>query len=51
MAVGGLCTTGEEEPQLIREGIQFHLEEMRKEGLAAPEASSNAECVEVAAAH
>ena len=36
--------------KLIREAIQFHLEEMRKEGLAPPEASSSAEFVEVAAA-
>jgi len=37
-------------PHIIREAIQFHLEEMRKEGLVPPEASSSAEYVEVAAA-
>lgn len=42
--------TREEVLQLIREAIEFHLEEMRKEGLAAPEPSSSAEYVEVAAA-
>jgi predicted RNase H-like HicB family nuclease len=42
--------TREEVLQLIREGIEFHLEEMRTEGLAAPEASSSAEYIEVAAA-
>jgi predicted RNase H-like HicB family nuclease len=36
--------------RLIREAIQLHLEEMRKEGLEPPEASSSAEYVEVAAA-
>jgi len=35
--------------ELIREAIQFHLEEMRNEGLPLPEASSSAEYVEVAA--
>jgi predicted RNase H-like HicB family nuclease len=42
--------TREELLQLIREAIQFHLEEMRQEGLPTPEASSSAEYVEVAAA-
>jgi predicted RNase H-like HicB family nuclease len=42
--------TREEVVQLIREVIEFPLEEMRKEGLAVPEASSSAEYVEVAAA-
>jgi predicted RNase H-like HicB family nuclease len=42
--------TREEVLQLIREAIESHLEEMRKEGLAAPEPSSSAEYVEVAAA-
>ncbi len=42
--------TREEVVQLIREAIEFHLEEMRNEGLAVPEASSSAEYVEVAAA-
>ena len=36
--------------QLIREAIQFHLEEMRKEGITPPEPSSSAEYVEVVAA-
>jgi predicted RNase H-like HicB family nuclease len=36
--------------QLIREAIQFHLEEMRDNGLAVPEALSSAEYVEVVAA-
>lgn len=36
--------------QLIREAIRFHLEELRKEGLDVPEASSSAEYVEVATA-
>lgn len=36
--------------RLIREAIHFHLEEMRREGLAPPAASSTAEYVEVAAA-
>ncbi len=36
--------------RLIREAIQFHLEEMRKAGLTPPEASSSAEYVEVVAA-
>ena len=42
--------TRDEVLQLIREAIQFHLEEMRKAGLTPPEASSIAEYVEVAAA-
>ena len=42
--------TPEEVLQLIREAIEFHLEEMRNERLAAPEASSSAEYFEVAAA-
>ncbi len=42
--------TREEVLQLIREAIEFHMEEMRKEGLATPEPSSSAEYVEVAAA-
>ena len=36
--------------ELIREAIQFHLEQMRKEGLTPPEPSSSAEYVEVVAA-
>lgn len=35
--------TREEVLQLIREAIQFHLYELRKEGLTAPEAWSSAE--------
>ena len=42
--------TREEVLPLIQEAIRFHLEEMRKEGLPVPEASSSAEYVEVAAA-
>jgi predicted RNase H-like HicB family nuclease len=42
--------TREEVMKLIREANEFRLEEMRKAGLAAPEASSSAEYVEVAAA-
>lgn len=34
---------------LIREAIEFHLEEMREAGLTIPEPSSIAEYVEVAA--
>lgn len=33
---------------LIREAIEFHLEEMRSDGMAMPEPSSSAEYVEVA---
>ena len=33
--------------QLIREAIEFHLEEMREEGLPVPEPQSSAEYVEV----
>ena len=40
--------TEEEVRQLIREAIEFHLEGMREEGLAAPEPLSTAESVEVA---
>ena len=42
--------TREEVLRLVREAIAFHLEEMRKERLAAPEPSSSAEYVQVAAA-
>ena len=35
---------------LIREAIEFHLEEMRHEGLPLPEALSSADYVEVAVA-
>jgi predicted RNase H-like HicB family nuclease len=39
--------TREEVLTLIREAIEFHLEEMREDGLNAPEPSSSAEYVEV----
>jgi predicted RNase H-like HicB family nuclease len=42
--------TREEVLRLIREAIQFHLEEMQNEGLAIPTPSSSAEYVEVARA-
>ena len=41
--------TRDEALQLIREAIEFHIEEMREEGLPVPEPSSSAEYVEVAA--
>ena len=40
--------THDEVLRLIREAIQFHLEEMESDGLAVPEPSSSAEYVEVA---
>ena len=40
--------TRDEVLRLIREAIQFHLEEMESDGLAVPEPSSSAEYVEVA---
>jgi predicted RNase H-like HicB family nuclease len=42
--------TRDEVIHLIREAIQFHLEEMESDGLAAPEPSSSAEYVEIAKA-
>ena len=42
--------TREEVVKLIREAIELHLEEMRKENLEIPEPSSSAEYVEVALA-
>jgi predicted RNase H-like HicB family nuclease len=42
--------TREEVVNLIREAIEFHLEEMRKDDLEIPEPSSTAEYVEVALA-
>lgn len=42
--------TREETLRLIREAIEFHLEDMREEGLPAPEPSSSSEYVEVGAA-
>lgn len=41
--------TRDEALQLIREAIEFHIEEMREEGLPVPEPASSAEYVEVAA--
>ncbi len=41
--------TRDEALQLIREAIEFHIEEMREEGLPVPAPSSSAEYVEVAA--
>lgn len=42
--------TREEILQLIREAIEFHIEEMREEGLPVPEPLSSAEYVEVSIA-
>jgi len=42
--------TREEAVQLIRESIEFHLEEMREEGIEIPEPSSSTEYVEVSMA-
>jgi predicted RNase H-like HicB family nuclease len=42
--------TRDEVLHLIREAIQFHLEEMESDGLAVPEPSSSAEYVEIAKA-
>jgi predicted RNase H-like HicB family nuclease len=42
--------TREEVLKLIREAIELHLEEMRKDNLEIPEPSSTAEYVEVALA-
>ncbi len=42
--------TREEVVKLIREAIELHLEEMRKDDLEIPEPSSTAEYVEVALA-
>lgn len=42
--------TRDEVIRLIREAIQFHLEEMESDGLAIPEPSSSAEYVEIAKA-
>lgn len=42
--------TREEVLYLIRQAIQFHLEEMESDGLAVPEPSSSAEYVDVAKA-
>ena len=40
--------TEKEVRQLIREAIEFHLEGMREDGIAAPEPLSTADSVEVA---
>ena len=48
----GCVAVGEtkaEAQQLIREAIEFHLEDMREEGLIIPEPASMSELVEVAA--
>ena len=42
--------TRDEVIRLIREAIQFHVEEMESDGLAIPEPSSSAEYVEIAKA-
>ena len=42
--------TKEEVVRLIRDSIEFHLEEMREEGLDVPEPLSSAEYVEVSPA-
>ncbi len=39
--------TKDEALQLIREAIEFHIEEMRDEGLPVPEPASSPEYVEV----
>lgn len=40
--------TRDEALQLIREAIEFHIEEMEADGMPVPEPSSNAEYVEIA---
>jgi predicted RNase H-like HicB family nuclease len=42
--------TRDEVLRLIREAIEFHIEEMREEGLEVPEPLSSAEYVEVSMA-
>ena len=42
--------TREEALRLIREAIEFHIQEMQADGLAVPEPSSSAEYVEIARA-
>ena len=42
--------TREEVLRLIREAIEFHIEEMQSDGIPVPEPSSSAEYVEVAKA-
>ena len=42
--------TREEALQLIREAIEFHIEEMEADGMLVPEPSSSAEYVEIAKA-
>ncbi len=45
-----VAETRDEVVRLIREAIEFHLEEMQSEGLLVPEPASSAEYVEVAQA-
>ncbi len=42
--------TREEAVRLIREAIEFHIEEMEAEGISVPEPSSSTEYVEIAKA-
>ncbi len=42
--------TRDELVRLIRESIEYHIEEMREEGMEVPEPSSSAEYVEVSLA-
>lgn len=42
--------TREEALRLIREAIEFHIEEMQADGIPIPEPSSSAEYVEIAKA-
>jgi predicted RNase H-like HicB family nuclease len=42
--------TRDEVVRLIRESIEYHIEEMREEGMEVPEPSSSAEYVEVSLA-
>jgi predicted RNase H-like HicB family nuclease len=42
--------TRDEVVRLIRESIEFHIEEMREEGMEVPKPSSSAEYVEVSMA-
>lgn len=41
--------TAEEAKQLIREAIEFHLEDMREQGLTIPAPISTSELIEIAA--
>ncbi len=42
--------TRDEALRLIREAIEFHIEEMEADGIAVPEPASSAEYVEIAKA-